>query len=212
MTIYEELLAHNKKEKASFHMPGHKNGAGFLRSPLKSALFAFDTTELADTDALIEPTGSILQAEKMAASIYGAGHSLFLVNGATCGILAMFYASFCPNDVVLVDRNCHRSVIHALALCGARPIYLSPEPSKMTGVPGVLAAEKVAEQFKKNQRIKGVFLTSPNYYGAVANVKKIAEIAQQISGRPDVKFVLVAGPSSSGKTTFLTESLNDSTI
>ncbi len=179
MTIYDELLAHNKKEKASFHMPGHKNGVGFRGRPLRSALFSFDTTELADTDALIEPTGSILQAEKMAASIYGAGHSLFLVNGATCGILAMFYANFYPGDVVLVDRNCHRSVIHALALCGAEPIYLLPKPSKMPGVPGVLSAEKVAEQFEKNPHIKGVFLTSPNYYGAAADVKKIAQIAHE---------------------------------
>lgn len=177
MTILKDLQAHSEREKASFHMPGHKNGAGFCGSALESALFSLDTTELCDTDALIEPTGSILAAEKRAAACYGAGHSFYLVGGSTCGILAMFYACFHPGDVVLIDRNCHRSVLSAAALCGIEPVYLAPGPSAVPGVPGVLAAAEVEAQLAAFPSAKGVFVTSPNYYGAAADLGGIARAA-----------------------------------
>jgi len=179
MTILSELKQHNQREKASFHMPGHKNGAGIFAMPLKENPFRYDTTELADTDALIEPSSSILKAEEKAAELYGAAHSFYLVNGSTCGILAMFYLCFKPGDVVLVDRNCHRSVLHACALTGVTPIYMVPSDSRYPGVPGVLDAMVVEEALGRYPQVRGVFVTSPNYYGAVADLKTIAEAAHK---------------------------------
>ncbi|MBE7036481.1 MAG: arginine decarboxylase, partial [Ruminococcaceae bacterium] len=62
--ILDALKRHNEKEQASFHMPGHKKGAGFMATPLESHVFTYDTTELCDTDALIAPQHEILEAEK----------------------------------------------------------------------------------------------------------------------------------------------------
>lgn len=179
MTILEELQLHNKREQASFHMPGHKKGAGFCAGVFKEDVFALDTTELCDTDALIEPTGSILEAEKRAAACYGAGHSFYLVNGSTGGILSMFYASFKPGDVVLIDRNCHRSVIHAAALTGIVPVYMTPGMSRLEVIPGAVSAELVATQLKKYPEARGVFVTSPNYYGAAADLRAIADLTHE---------------------------------
>ena len=94
--ITEMLKLHREKEKASFHMPGHKNGAGFLGTPFSDNPFQFDTTELPGTDALIEPSGAILEAEKKAALLYGAKHSFFLVNGSTGGIYPWFTVLLSP--------------------------------------------------------------------------------------------------------------------
>ncbi len=177
--ILEELLKRKPHERASFHMPGHKNGAGFVGTPLECELFSIDTTELCDTDALIAPEGMIKEAQEAAARAYGAAHSFYLVNGSTCGILSMFYAAFSAGDLVLVDRNCHQSVVHALMLCGARPVYMMPGESSIPDVPGVVSADMVKKLLEKYPAVRGVFLTSPNYYGMAAELSRIAELVHE---------------------------------
>ncbi|MBQ9914739.1 MAG: aminotransferase class I/II-fold pyridoxal phosphate-dependent enzyme, partial [Clostridia bacterium] len=173
--ITDMLQKHLKNEKASFHMPGHKSGRGFLGTPFSSGLFALDTTELSDTDALIAPSGAILEAEQRAAAYYGAKHSFYLVNGATGGNLAMIYAAFSPGDTVLLDRNCHSSVLNAATLSGIKPIYLTPEMSPLPDLPGTVTPEGVTEALRQYPQIRGAVITSPNYYGKSADIQKIAE-------------------------------------
>ncbi len=178
--IIDAIKRHNEKEQTSFHMPGHKKGAGFVGTPLNSSVFAYDTTELCDTDALIAPQKEILAAEQRAAEIYGAAHSFFLVNGATVGILTMMYATFSKGDVVLVDRNCHQSVINGAILSGILPVYITPEPSKLHNVPGVVSPESVRKALKKYPNAKGLVLTSPNYYGKTANLSELADLIHNV--------------------------------
>ncbi len=174
--IVDALKQHNEKENASFHMPGHKGGRGFVGTPLESHLFAYDTTELCDTDALIAPKGVILDAEQRAAALYGAAHSFYLVGGATCGILAMMYAAFAPGDQVLLDRNCHQSVIHGAIFAGIKSVYVTPEVSSIDGIPGTVSPETIAAALEQYPHCKGLVLTSPNYYGASAKLSKLAEM------------------------------------
>ncbi len=174
--IINMLKQHKENEKASFHMPGHKNGVGFQGAPFSGALFSFDTTELPGTDALIEPEGAILEAEKYAASLYRAKHSFFLVNGSTGGILAMIYSAFSPGDRVIVDRNCHQSVLNGIVLSGVSPIYVTPEGSRLTDVPGTVSPESVEQALNLYPDIRGAIITGPNYYGATANIKAIADL------------------------------------
>ncbi len=174
--IHDMLRKHLKSEKASFHMPGHKNGQGFLGTPFTPRLFAFDTTELSDTDALIAPKGAILEAEQRTAAYYGAKHSFYLVGGSTCGNLAMIYAAFSQGDAVLLDRNCHASILNAATLSGIKPIYLAPEMSRLPDLPGTVTPEGVAEALRQYPEIRGAVITSPNYYGSTADIQKIAEI------------------------------------
>lgn len=180
--ILDALKRHNAKERASFHMPGHKKGAGFKGTPLESCVFAYDTTELCDTDALIAPAYEILEAEKRAAALYGAKHSFYLVNGATGGILAMMYAAFSPGDMVLVDRNCHQSVINGAIFAGVLPVYITPEQSELSGIPGTVSTESVQEAVRKYPDVKGLVLTSPNYYGKAAKLSELADVIHSVGG------------------------------
>lgn len=177
--ITDMLKKHAENEKASFHMPGHKNGVGFLGAPFSADLFAMDTTELPGTDALIAPEGAILEAEQYAAGLYGAKHSFFLVGGATVGILSMIYSAFRPNDRVIIDRNCHQSVLNGAILAGVNPIYVTPEISPLPDIPGTVSAQSIEKILKQHSDIKGAILTSPNYFGATADIKSIAALLHE---------------------------------
>lgn len=178
MSILDRLKEHNKKEKSSFHMPGHKSGRALIGTELDYTLWKFDTTELSDTDCLLNPTDIIKRAEEKAAEVYGAKNSFFLVNGASCGILAMFYAAFREGDKVIVCRDCHRSVINAMILSGIVPVYADPiihEKGFSCGVD----VQTIKNILKKNSDVKGIFITSPTYFGTVSDVKEIANIAHE---------------------------------
>ncbi len=180
--IIDAIKRHNEKEQASFHMPGHKKGVGFIGMPLNSSAFVYDTTELCDTDALIAPKKEILAAEQRAAELYGAAYSFYLVNGATVGILAMMYTAFSEGDVVLIDKNCHQSVINGAILSGILPVYITPEPSELPDIPGTVSPESVGKALKLYPNAKGLVLTSPNYYGKVANLSGLADLIHSAGG------------------------------
>ncbi len=176
MKILDSLKKHLKTEKASFHMPGHKGGAAFVGTPFENELLSFDVTEVKGTDCLSNPKEAIAASEQRAAQLFGAKQAFYLVNGSTCGILSMFYAFFNEGDSVIVDRSCHISAINALVLCGLNPIYISQNIDKKRGVPSGITADKVKKMLEKYPEAKGVFITSPNYYGMMSEVRKIAEI------------------------------------
>lgn len=178
MSILKKLEQHNKIEKVSFHMPGHKSGKAFCGSQFRSSLWNFDTTELSDTDCLLSPTECIKEAEEKAAKIYEAENSFFLVNGASCGILSMFRAAFKEGDKVIIIKDCHRSTINAVALCGVIPIYINPIIHEK-GFSGGVCFETVKETIEAHPDAKGVFLTSPTYFGIVSNIKEIARYVHE---------------------------------
>ena len=109
MEILQSLIKHQKKEKASFHMPGHKGRGAAFCAPFESEILSFDTTELSGTDCLAHPSDAILRSQMWAATLYGAKEAFYLVNGSTSGILSMFDAFFSEGDAVLVDRG-HREL------------------------------------------------------------------------------------------------------
>ena len=180
MEILQSLIEHRKKEKASFHMPGHKGRGTAFCSPFDSEILSFDTTELAGTDCLAHPSDAILRSQMWAATLYGAKEAFYLVNGSTSGILSMFDAFFSEGDTVLVDRGCHKSVVNALSLCGLTPIYIAPPVDERKGVPKGFDKEKIAEALKAYPNVRGVFLTSPNYYGMVSELKEIAGLVHAL--------------------------------
>lgn len=179
MEIFESLLRHGEKERASFHMPGHKNGAAFFGTRFENSLLALDVTELADTDALCHPREAIFRSQSYAAKLYGAANAFYLVNGSSCGILSMIYAYFREGDCVLVDRGAHRSVHNAFALSGAHPIYLAPQMEEKREIPCGITAEQVRAALEKYPKIRGIIITSPNYYGCVSEVEEIARAAHE---------------------------------
>lgn len=179
MEILDSLICHQERERASFHMPGHKNGAAFAGTRFESSLLALDVTEVAGTDCLAHPEEAIFASQQKAARLYSAEKAFYLVNGATCGILSMFYALFREGDSVLIDRGCHRSAINALAICGINPIYIAPDLDPVRGIPKGFTADKIRAELRKHPEAKGVFITSPNYYGMVSELCEIARATHE---------------------------------
>lgn len=132
--LIQALENFRKQQPISFHVPGHKHGAlSGLPQNLRQAL-AYDVTELAGLDDLHSPTGVIQRAEEKLTRLHGSTRSFLLVNGSTVGNLAMLYATVGKGDAVLVQRNAHKSVFHALELTGARAVFLSPSGMKIRGL------------------------------------------------------------------------------
>lgn len=180
--ILDKLQMLKESDFYPYHMPGHKRYG--------NSCFALDITEIDGFDNLHHATGMIKEAQEKAAQLYGSEESFFLVNGSTCGLLVAIFASFQKGDTVLVARNCHKAVYHAIELRGITPVYLYPETDdeyninvgiKAFQVRDALEAYREKDGFGNNisgvaGKIKGMILTSPTYEGLVSEVKEIADL------------------------------------
>ncbi len=163
--LVEALTKFKEADSVSFHVPGHKHGLlSGLPFELRAAL-QYDFTELTGLDDLHEPDGVIEEAQQKLSSLYGSDQSFFLVNGTTVGNLAMIYATCRTGDIVIVQRNAHKSIFHAIELSGARPVFVSPGWDETTKVAGTVATEEISEALKAYPEAAAVILTYPSYYG-----------------------------------------------
>ena len=158
-----------------FHMPGHKRNAEmFPALPLKR-----DITEITGADNLHNPRGIIKNSMEKAAALWGAKRSYYLVNGSSCGILAGICTLTKRKDKVLVPRNCHRSVFHALELNSLEPVFVMPEYNAEIGVYGSLKPETVEKALDKNPDIKLVIVLNPSYEGVISDVESITKLCHE---------------------------------
>lgn len=163
--LVEALLKFNEADPVSFHVPGHKGGIlSSLPTGLRSVL-RYDLTELTGLDDLHEPDGVIEEAQQKLSSLYGSDQSFFLVNGSTVGNLAMIYATCGAGDTVIVQRNAHKSVFHAIELTGAKPVLVSPGWDKIKKIAGTMTVGQIGEALEAYPNAKAVVLTYPTYYG-----------------------------------------------
>jgi arginine decarboxylase len=167
--LIEALTEFKEANPISFHVPGHKGGIlSGLPSELRVAL-QYDFTELEGLDDLHEPSGVIEEAQQKLSSLYGSDRSFFLVNGSTVGNLAMVYAACRAGETVIVQRNAHKSIFHAIELTGARPVFVSPVWDPITKTAGTVTAMQVGKALKAYPDAKAVILTYPTYYGLTGN-------------------------------------------
>ena len=158
---------HNKKH-ISFHVPGHKNGLlSNLPKVMKGSL-QYDFTELNGLDDYHHPEEAIKEAENLLSSTYGTQKSFFLVNGTTVGNLAMIYATCQFGEQIIVQRNAHKSVFHAIELVGAEPIFVTPEWDDRTKTASYISLEVMQKAIEQYPLAKAVVLTYPNYYGVTS--------------------------------------------
>ena len=185
--IVEALQAYAARRKASFHVPGHKAGAAFAAEPWAAAglgaVGMFDATELPGLDDLHAPSGAIEEAQQLAAECFGADRTYFLVGGSTAGNLAAIQAAVRPGELLVMQRDAHKSAIHALMLRGAGASFVAPEAAGNSGLARGPSAETVARALDEHPEAKAVFVTSPNYYGYAADIAKIADAAHA-RGKP----------------------------
>ncbi|KPN96137.1 aminotransferase class I/II-fold pyridoxal phosphate-dependent enzyme [Lysinibacillus sp. ZYM-1] len=174
--IIEGLERFRQQQNISFHVPGHKHGElSHLPQAFKDVM-RYDVTELSGLDDLHYPEEMILEAENLLADTYGAMKSFFLVGGSTVGNLAMIYATCNKGDTIIVQRNAHKSIFHAIELVGAKPIFVSPMWDERTLTATHVTYTDLKEAVEKYSEAKAVVLTYPTYYGVTSN-----EIQQQIA-------------------------------
>jgi len=179
--LFEALCRHNEKNTCNLHIPGHRQGRCIpegLMSLDNKALFSLDLTELPGLDDLHSPSGPIRLAQELAAGLYGADRSFFLVNGTSAGIHALLVATVGEKQVV-VPRNAHRSVLGGLVLAGADPVYVTPELMPEFGLDCGVAPAAIRAALENNPAAAAVLAVSPNYYGVTGDLQGYAEAAHR---------------------------------
>jgi len=183
--LYERLVACRAAGLTSFHVPGHKSGRGL--DPLAKGdleqVMAIDYTEITGLDDLHDPEGVIREAQELAADCFGADETHFLVGGSTVGNLAMITAVCGRGELMLVQRNVHKSVIHGLMLAGARAVFLPPQRDEASGLAFAPDIAVVREAFARYPEAKALFLSNPDYYGTGVDLRPYAELAH-VCGKP----------------------------
>lgn len=180
--LFTGLLRHVQHKPIQFHIPGHKRGKGmeteFQKFVGENAL-SLDQINIAPLDDLHHPTGYIKQAQELAAEAFGAEHTFFSVQGTSTAIMTMVLATVGPGDKILVPRNVHKSVLTAIMLADAYPVFLHPEVDHQLGIMHGLSVETVADGLKKHPDAKAIVVINPTYFGIAADLKQIVQVAHQ---------------------------------
>lgn len=164
----------------SFHVPGHKLGKIYDRlgySNILESLYKMDTTEILGTDNLHSPEGIIKESQERAARVFKSKNTYYLVNGSTCGIQAAIMSVCNPKDKIIVNRDCHQSVINTLILGDIEPAYIYPQIDIKTNILMGIKIEDAIAMINKNLDAKAILLTYPTYYGKVYDLKTICNYA-----------------------------------
>lgn len=157
------------------HMPGHKRDNAFGGG----LPFDLDITEIEGFDNLYHREGVLAELACSCARLWGSRQAWPLVNGATGGLLAAIRAATHLGDTVIVARNCHRAVYHALELNALRPLYLMPPPDPAFGICGSITVAQVEAALAAEPQAALLIITSPTYEGVVSPIRDIAALAHQ---------------------------------
>ena len=180
--LFEALKRHIAREYAGFHFPAHGGGRG-LPPSLAGGLARLDLTELPGLDDLHAPSGPIARAQELAAALYGADRTFFLVNGSTVGLQALLLAAAPPGRKVLVLRNTHRAVVGGLILSGADPVYLTPPVSAAWGFCLPPGPDEVRAVLAAHPEPAAVIWTHPDYHGLAMLTPATAAAIRGEAGR-----------------------------
>ena len=172
LSLTQRLEQYSQSGALPFHMPGHQ------RRPLHSPAlpWALDITEIDGFDDLHDPEGVLAESMDRAARLWGAEGSRYLVNGSTGGILAALHAALPRGAQVLVARNCHKSVYHALELLDLSPVFLQPPLDPAFGGAGSLTVEAVAATLDTHPGIRALVFPSPTYDGVLSDVAGLCRL------------------------------------
>ena len=177
--IYEALERFKKSRVVPFDVPGHKRGQGNpeLVALLGEACVGTDVNSMKPLDNLCHPVSVIRDAEILAAEAFRAAHAFFMVGGTTSAVQAMILSVVKSGDKIILPRNVHRSVINAMILCGAVPVYVNPDMDARLGIPLGMKISKLEEAMAEHPDAKAVLVNNPTYYGICSDLRHIVKIA-----------------------------------
>jgi len=180
----------------SWHCPGHSGGVAFLKSPVGQMFHQFFGENMLRADVcnavdelgqLLDHTGPVAASERNAARIFHSDHLYFVTNGTSTSNKIVWHSTVAPGDVVVVDRNCHKSVLHSIIMTGAIPVFLMPTRNHF-GIIGPIPKEefeweniqkKIARNpfaTDKNAKPRVLTITQSTYDGVLYNVEEIKEM------------------------------------
>jgi len=180
----------------SWHCPGHSGGVAFLKSPVGQMFHQFFGENMLRADVcnavdelgqLLDHTGPVAASERNAARIFNADHLFFVTNGTSTSNKMVWHSTVAPGDVVVVDRNCHKSILHAIIMTGAVPVFLTPTRNHY-GIIGPIPLEEfkpenIRKKIEANPFARGVTtkprvltLTQSTYDGIIYNVETLKEM------------------------------------
>lgn len=176
MNLYEILKNYDSTDYYGFHMPGHKRNGTLTGCNLP---YNIDITEIEGFDDLHHGSGILKEAENRASLLYRAQETCYLVNGSTSGILSAIMGCTSRGDKILISRNCHKSVYHAIYMNGLKPVYIYPRFYNEMELNGPVEMCDIEALLQEYLDIKAVVITSPTYDGVVSDVKAIANTIHQ---------------------------------
>ena len=177
--IYEALERFGKMRVVPFDVPGHKRGRGNpeLARLLGEKCVSMDVNSMKPLDNLCHPVSVIREAEILTAQAFGAAHAFLMVGGTTSAVQSMILSVAKRGEKIILPRNVHRSVMGAMVLCGAVPVYVNPEGDDRLGIPLGMSVEAVKQAVRENPDAKAILVNNPTYYGICSDLRSIVEIA-----------------------------------
>jgi len=194
--FFKALVHYAADGSYSWHCPGHSGGVAFLKSPVGQMFHQFFGENMLRADVcnavdelgqLLDHTGPVAASERNAARIYNCDHLYFVTNGTSTSNKIVWNSTVAPGDIVVVDRNCHKSVLHSIIMTGAIPVFLMPTRNHF-GIIGPIPKEEFEwENIKKkiernpfatdkNAKPRVLTITQSTYDGVLYNVEEIKEM------------------------------------
>ena len=177
--ILEGLEKIRRNRLVPFDVPGHKRGKGNpeLTQFLGESCLSVDVNSMKPLDNLCHPVSVIKEAEALAAEAFGAANAFFMVGGTTSAVQSMILSTVKRGDKIILPRNVHQSVIHALVLCGAVPVYINPQTDKRLGIALGMSMTDVKNTIAAHPEAKAILVNNPTYYGICSDLRSIVEVA-----------------------------------
>jgi arginine decarboxylase len=194
--FFRALTHYAADSSYSWHCPGHSGGVAFLKSPVGQMFHQFFGENLLRADvcnavdelgALLDHTGPVAASERNAARIFNADHLFFVTNGTSTSNKIVWHSTVAPGDVVVVDRNCHKSILHAITMTGAVPVFLTPTRNHY-GIIGPIPLEEfqietIRKKIEANPFVRGknkkpriLTITQSTYDGISYNVETLKQM------------------------------------
>ena len=179
--IYEALERFREMRVVPFDVPGHKHGKGNpeLTAFLGEKCVGVDVNSMKPLDNLCHPVSVIREAEILAADAFGAANAFLMVGGTTSSVQSMVLSCCKRGDKIILPRNVHRSVINALVLCGAVPVYVNPDVDRKLGISLGMSVDQVRRAIQENPDAVAVLVNNPTYYGVCSDLRTIVRLAHE---------------------------------